>query len=120
MTMERKGIPVAAMVIIAGMFLACPQPARADDSCAVGFKPDTSGFLLNPILDKLTVISVKPATPKDVCVLRIHDEILQVNQQPVPGARALAVMKYWKSLKDGAPITFRVRRAGSVLTLMTK
>lgn len=118
--MERNLISRAAAAIVAGAVLFGSQAARAENSCAVGFKPDTSGFPLNPVLDKLTVTSAIPTTPKDVCVLQVHDEILQVNQQRVPGARALAVMRYWKSLKDGTPVTFRVRRASSVLTLITK
>lgn len=120
MTMERNVIPRTAVLMVAAMLLMCSRPALAGNSCAVGFKPDTSGFPLNPVLDKLTVTSAKSATSDDVCLLQVADEILQVNQQPVPGARALTVMRYWKSLKDGALITFRVKRGGSILTLTTK
>ncbi|MEO6364643.1 MAG: hypothetical protein ABIO38_01120 [Luteimonas sp.] len=108
-------------VVLAGLVLLfCPPTVQAADSCAVGFSPKTSGFALNPILDKLTVTSAKPATARDFCQLQVNDQILQVNDRPILGARALAVMKYWKSLKGDAPITFRVKRSGTVVTVVTR
>ena len=95
-----------------------PLPVFAGNSCKVGFEPETSGFALNPMLDKLTVKSAKPGKPGDTCVLEAGDEILKVNEQPVQGARALKVMRYWKSLKDGATITFLVKRDGAIVTLV--
>jgi len=110
-----------AGVFLAGVILIfCSLSVQAESSCAVGFAPKTSGFRLNPILDKLTVTSAKPASATDVCQLQVHDQILQVNDRPILGTRALAVMKYWKSLKEDAPITFRVRRGGTVVTVVTK
>jgi hypothetical protein len=38
----------------------------------------------------------------------------------VPGARALVVMRYWKSIRDGTLITFRIKRGGTILTVTTK
>lgn len=108
-------------LIVFGVLLVNWQPAHAaGNDCSVGFNPKTSGFKLNPILDKLTVSSAKPITSKDTCVLQVGDEILHINQQPVVGARALAVQKYWKSLDPKAPVTFRVKRAGSVLVLTSQ
>lgn len=107
------------LIVATGLALHC-LPADAETSCAVGFKPETSGFMLNPILDKLTVTSAKPVKAGDICPFLVDDEILKVNQQPVPGARALAVMRYWKSIKDGVAITFLVKRGSSVITLVTR
>ena len=107
-------------IVLAGLALAlCSLPARAA-SCSVGFSPETSGFALNPILDRLTVASVKPATPSDTCQLKVDDEILQVNDREILGSRALSVMKYWKSLEKDAPVTFLVKRGGEVVTVVTK
>lgn len=110
-----------AAAIVIGVLLTAWEPANAaGNSCTVAFTPKLSGFKLNPVLDKLTVASAKPKTPNDTCVLHPGDEILRVNEQRVVGSRALSVQRYWKSLKPGAPITFHVQRAGSVLTLTSK
>jgi len=111
---------MVSRIVIAGLLgsmLAMPLSAHA---CAVGFKPDTQGFPLNPILKKLTVTSSKLEKPGDECLLHVDDEILRVNTQPVPGSRALAVMRYWKSIPDGSTITFVVRRNGAVVNVSTK
>ena len=114
-------IPKGFTAVVLGVLLVGAQPAHATgNDCTIAFNPKTSGFMLNPILDKLTVSSARPKTPKDVCVLEVGDEILNVNQQPVVGARALAVQKYWKSLDPKAPIVFRVKRSGSVLMLTSR
>ena len=107
----------ATVVAVILFTLSLAHPASAGNSCAIGFDAKTSGFTLNPKLDSLIVSSAKPKTANDSCLLKAGDEILQVNQQQIPGARALAVRSYWKALKADAPIVFRVKRAGSVLTL---
>jgi S1-C subfamily serine protease len=108
--------PIVLLALCASAL--APLPALAGNSCKVGFQPETSGFPLNPILDKLTVKSAEPGKPGDTCVLEVGDEILKVNEQPVQGARGLKVMRYWKSLKDGATITFVVKRDGAIVTLV--
>jgi hypothetical protein len=105
---------------LAVLFAALTVVSLSAQACAVGFRPETSGFVLNPILKKLTVASSKLERPGDVCLLRVNDEILQVNSQLVPGARALAVMKYWKAIPNGSAITFVVRRDGAVTKITTK
>lgn len=110
-----------AVAFVIGATLLAWQPATAaGNSCTVSFTPKLSGFKLNPVLDQLIVTSAKPMTASDTCVLQPGDEILRVNEQKIIGSRALAVQRYWKALKPGAPIAFQVRRAGSVLTLTSK
>ena len=106
-----------AVATLLGALLALPLSAHA---CAVGFKPETQGFALNPILKKLTVTSSKLEKPGDECLLHVNDEILQVNTQLVPGSRALSVMRYWKAIPDGSAITFVVRRDGAVVNVKTR
>ena len=108
----KKALALAALLAVIN------HPLRAAESCSFGVAPETSGFKLNPILNKLVVTKV--STPSDTCSLRVNDEILQLNQQAIPGKRALAVMKYWKSLPKDAPATFKVKRGNSVLTLIVK
>jgi hypothetical protein len=110
-------IPRVALAVLFAILMILPLSTRA---CAVGFKPETSGFALNPTLNKLTVTSSKPEKPGDLCLLHVNDEILQVNSQLVPGARALSVMRYWKAIPDGSAITFVVRRDGAVTKVTTK
>ena len=110
-------IAKTASTILFSTLLVLPLSSHA---CAVGFKPETSGFALNPILNKLTVTSSKLQKAGDTCLLHVNDEILQVNSQPVPGARALAVMRYWKSIPDGASVTYVVRRDGAVTKVISK
>ena len=105
---------------LGGLFVALMALPLSSRACAVGFKPETSGFALNPILTKLTVTSSKRQKTGDVCLLHVNDEILQVNTQPVPGARALTVMRYWKAIPDGAATTLIVRRDGAVTKFTTK
>jgi len=107
----------AALAVLFATLVVLPLSTQA---CAVGFNPETSGFVLNPTLKKLTVTSSRLEKPGDVCLLRVKDEILQVNSQLVPGARALTVMRYWKAIPDGSAITFVVRRDGVVTKITTK
>lgn len=70
--------------VLLGILAAPPFSAYA---CAVGFKPETEGFVLNPILRRLTVTSSEPEKAGDA--LRVDDdEILRVNARSVPGSRA--------------------------------
>jgi hypothetical protein len=110
-------ISKTALTILISTLLVLPLSSHA---CAVGFKPETSGFALNPILKKLTVTSSKLEKAGDTCLLRVNDEILQVNSQAVPGARALAVMRYWKAIPDGSSVAYVVRRAGVVTKVIAK
>jgi len=92
------------------------QSAHAAVSCKYAVEPRTSGFRLNPVLTRVVVRSATAKAPGDTCPLQAEDEILQVNSQKIPGQRALAVMKYWKSLKKGAPVVFKIRRSDSIQT----
>ena len=106
-----------AFVALLGILVALPLSVYA---CAVGFKPETEGFVLNPTLRKLTVTSSRPEKAGDACLLHVDDEILQVNSQSVPGSHALAVMRYWKAIPGGSAITFVVRRDGAIVKVTTR
>ena len=93
---------------------------RATDDCTFGVKPETSGFTLNPILDRVTVTSARPTAPGKTCSLKPGDQILRVNQQTIPGQRALKVMRYWKAIPDGTPATLVVKRGDTTFTVSTR
>ncbi len=101
-------------------FLLAPCTARAIDECTFGVKPDTSGFPLNPVLDKLVVTSAKPSVPRATCSMQTGDQILEVNHQTVPGQRALAVLRYFKAIKDGDLYTIKVKRDGGTVIIISK
>jgi hypothetical protein len=109
---------VLGLMLTASFFLCAA--AHAKDSCRLTLKPETSGFFLNPVLEKVTITKVSPQAPGAACVLMVDDEILQLNDQRVVGQRAKTVMAYWKSLKPGDPRNFKVRRAGVVLAIAVK
>jgi hypothetical protein len=98
---------------VAGLLAA--GTAQAAGVCELALHPQTSGFFLNPVLEKVVVVTAKPASPGKPCALMADDELLQVNDQVIPGQRASKVMLYWKGLKDDAPRVFKVRRKGVVV-----
>ena len=87
--------------------------AQASSPCTLSLKPETSGFFLNPVVDKVVVAKATGTG----CKLLVNDEILQLNDQVIPGQRARTVMSYWKSLGKDVPRIFKVRRAGSILAV---
>lgn len=93
-----------------------PLSAQAGN-CKLDIQPETSGFFLNPTLNKLTVRSMKSVKPGFNCKLQQGDEIQQINAQIVPGQKAKTVQSYWKGLKPDQPVTFKVLRQGKPLTL---
>ena len=110
----------AVAMVLAACLLAVTAPLQAAEACTFAVKPEMHGFALNPILGRVIVTAARASTAGDTCPLRLNDEIVQVNQQVIPGQRALAVMKYWKSIKDGTVATFKVRRGDAVLVLAFK
>ncbi|HEV2539514.1 MAG TPA: PDZ domain-containing protein [Frateuria sp.] len=95
-------------------------PAHASGNCKLALEPTTRGFFLNPTLEKVVVAKATPTTPGKPCVLQAGDELLQVNDQVISGANAKQVMAYWKGLPKDSERTFKVRRAGAILTLVAK
>lgn len=93
-----------------------PASAFAAD-CDIALKPSYRGFPLNPLVEKVVISRVTPKRAGAVCPVRAGDEILQVNSQRVPGARALKVLSYWRSLKKGVPRHYRIRRGGREISL---
>ncbi len=94
--------------------------AHAGTGCELTLKPTTSGFFLNPTLEKVTVLKATPGAPGKPCLLIADDELLQINDQVIPGRKAKEVMGYWKALPSGTARTFKVRRADSVVTVVIK
>ncbi len=117
--MERKVIFQKRCILALASLLLCGA-AHANSGCSLTLKPETRGFFLNPILEKVTVVKVTPMASDSVCPLKVDDEILQINDQLVVGQRANSVMNYWKSLKRDEPRNVKVKRGSAILTVATK
>lgn len=107
--------PVLAASLLT--LLVLPLASQAGN-CKLDINPVTSGFFLNPTLDRLMVRSMKSVKPGFDCKLLQGDEIVQINTQPVKGQKAREVQAYWKGLKQNEPVTFKVVRNGKPLTLV--
>ncbi len=106
--------------IALAVLLVSPALAQAESACDFGVEPTTSGFPLNPILDKLTITSAKPSAPGKTCSLMVGDQILELDQHSVVGVRALKVHGYFKGVKDGALYTLKVKRGASLVVVSTR
>ncbi len=112
-------------IIVARTFLtlllavALMGSAFSAQACRLSLKPETSGFVLSPTLQKLVVEKAVPS-PDKPCGLVAGDELLQVNDRVIPGAKAKEVMAYWKGLPKGSTTTFKVLRDGVTLTVASK
>ena len=94
-------------------------PALSAHACTLSLKPETSGFFLNPVLEKVVVVKTAPSADSP-CTLLVGDELLQVNDRVIPGAKAKEIMAYWRALPTGSTPIFKVRRGSEVLTVAGK
>ena len=114
--MKRKLAPV--LLVLLGI---SPNWAWADSACNIRVETEMSeSSRLNPIVGKLTITRAKPLAAGEICELIVGDQILEVNQHVVPGESALKVSKYFKEVKDGELITFKIKRGMDILVIRTK
>jgi hypothetical protein len=116
--MENSVTRIKILVSIAAA-LAC-APAIAADACKLSLRNTTSGFFLNPTLKKVVVANATARSPERPCLLLANDELLQINERAIPGANAKDLLAYWKSIPTGSERTYKVRRAGSVISVVSK
>src|SRR5690554_6039716 len=110
--MRLKGLSLAVALVAAGAAQA------SSTGCNLRLKPETSGFFLNPMLDRVIVVEASPSNPDKPCPFLAGDELLRINDQDVPGHRARAVMKYWEALPKGTALEFSIRRNDEVIPLV--
>ncbi|HMT38342.1 MAG TPA: hypothetical protein PKD02_06540 [Thermomonas sp.] len=106
-------MPMPALVAA----LLSPTTAAAAGGCEVSIKPEMKGFYLNPTVVSVHVSKVAPPPPGGQCRLVAGDEILRINDRQVKGAKALGVMRYWKSLQATDPRVYTVLRGDDVLVV---
>ncbi len=111
-------IRIKIFVVIAAVLAYAP--VFAADACKLSLRNTTSGFFLNPTLKKVVVAKASARSPEKPCLLLANDELLQINDRTIPGAKAKDLLAYWKSIPDGSERTFKVRRAGSVISIVSK
>ena len=112
-------MPRIKMLVAIVVALAC-FPAFAADACQLSLRNTTSGFFLNPTLKKVVVAKATARSPEKPCLLLANDELLQINERVIPGAKAKDLLAYWKSIPTGSERTFKVRRGGSVISVVSK
>jgi C-terminal processing protease CtpA/Prc len=68
--------------------------AHAADKAWYGFhiKPQTSGFVLNPVVQSVMIDMIAPNSPADAQHIRVGDEIIQAEGKSIRGVRALDVI----------------------------
>ena len=99
------------------MALLTPTTAAAAGGCDASIKPQMKGFYLSPTVVSVQVSKVAPPPPGGQCRLMAGDEILRINDRQVKGAKALGVMRYWKTLEPTDPRVYTVLRGGEVLVI---
>ncbi len=104
------------LIMVAGLLAA--GSANAGTGCELRLRPETSGFFLNPTLEKVTVVEAAAVDPDRPCPFLAGDELPQINEQVVPGQKARQVMKYWESLSKGMRLDFSVRRDEQVISII--
>lgn len=80
---------------VAVLMLALVSTGRADGP-KLGFaiSVEGDGFILNPLVTKITVASVEKASLAEGAGVVAGDEIIQIEGQPVIGRRAKELQKY--------------------------
>lgn len=108
------------LIVIACLLMpvsASAETAPPPDKCSVGLATKTSGFKLNPTLEKITVSKVVRGANAKPCKLQVGDEIVQINDRVVKGSKAISMLNYANGIKGKDGITYRVRRGTETLTI---
>lgn len=109
--MSSKAVLALAAALMAGS-------AHAGTRCELTLKPETSGFFMSPTIDSLTVVEAADLDPETPCMFLAGDELLQINEQVIPGRKAREVMKYWESVPEDATLNFSIRRDEQVIPIV--
>jgi len=78
----------------------------------------TSGFFLNPVMDRVTISKVEPGSVAADSGMLAGDVVLELNGTHVPGMRAHALMTFWKSIPNGTPLRFRLQRRQAIVNVV--
>lgn len=101
------------LVATFAIFLALAASATAEERAWYGFhiKPQTSGFVLNPIVQSVTIDMIAPNSPASRAGIRVGDELLEADETKIAGNRGLSLVSLLKK-QPGETLRLNLRRPG--------
>ena len=105
---------------LAGLALCLAATAASAAKGHLGFavEVETSGFFLQPVLERVTIETVMPGSPAAAAGLRVGDAVLSIDGTAVKGAPARPFGAKLKSVQAGQHVRLGVRHAdGRAATL---
>lgn len=109
-----------ALRAAAGLALCLVATAAPAAKGRLGFSVDieTSGFVLTPSLERVSIRQVMPGSPAEAAGLHAGDEVVLVDGAAVKGAPARPLGAKLQSLEPGQHLRMTVRRGdGRVIAL---
>lgn len=107
---------VKSIVVVLSLLLAAFSAANgAEPKLGFTIRLESEGFILNPIVKKLTVAEVKKGSIAEAAGMKADDEIVAVEGQRVAGRRARELQPLMK-LEAGQTRTLRVKHAAGAET----
>jgi C-terminal processing protease CtpA/Prc len=99
------------LVATLALISAFSVTAGAAEKAWYGFhiKPETSGFVLNPIVQSVPIDRIAPNSPASGQDIRVGDEIIEADGKAVRGARALELLALMNK-KPGDRLRLVLRR----------
>ena len=96
----------AAAILVVGL----AQPSQADDA-RLGFSIRVEGDgVLSPVVTKISITKVDPASPAEAAGIVPGDEIIQVDSKPTVGRRC-SELQYFLKFDPGETRTLRLMHA---------
>lgn len=97
----------------------CATAYAADKRASFGFATSTrtSGFVLNPTLEQVTISRVAPGSAAEKAGLLVGDVIISANEKPIPGSSAKSMASLMRSFGPGDHLRLEVDRAGKATTI---
>lgn len=113
MSLLRKLIFALALVAL------CATGYAAEKRASFGFGTDakTSGFFLNPTLERVWISKVTSDSPAEKAGLLVGDVIIAANEKPIPGSSAKEMSSLLRSFKPDDHLRLKVERAGKVIVI---
>ena len=113
MSLLRKLMFSCALVML------CATAYAADKRASFGFGTDakTSGYFLNPTLERVWISKVTSDSPAERAGLLVGDVIIAANEKPIPGSSAKMMSSLLRSFKPGDHLHLKVERAGKIVVV---
>ena len=112
MTVLRK---FAFAIVIAALSFSAFAEKRA--SFGFGSDAETTGFFLNPTLQRVWISSVESGSPAQKAGLLVNDVLLTANGRPLTGTPAKDMASLMRSFKPGDHLRLKVDRSGKTTTI---